>query len=624
MKKILLFSTALASLLLVGCTSDDLTVVQADELQNEQTPIMFSSKQGATTRDIAGKEAAALLGDKFVVSGYKGSSTATPGIIVFDNYSVVWEENTSNTTASNSTNWEYVGKDRIKHAIDNGITRQAIKYWDFSQPQYDFIAWSTGSKTAIYEGTPTAGQVLVSAITPANATGATGTAYTFKGAAADLEGCYIADLVTVKKASYGSDPVMFHFRSLGSKVRIALYETVPGYSVKDVYFYTDDVTGIDAAITNTDATLYTTTANDIYTQGTYTVYYPTVDDESDSDNNQAHVKFTGDGTQATTVGFSALNYQGKEDGEKGTDYLGRTSSNPSFAGEAATNYYTVYLPNENGTNLNLRVNYTLESIDGSGEVIKVYGASAIVPAQYASWKSNFAYTYIFKISDNTNGWTSTVSTDPAGLYPITFDAVAIETEEHTQATVTNVTSPTITTYQMGHDVSKNEYAAGDIYVQVMADGALKADLGSKGQLYTLSVAASEAEVMDALNIQASATTTAVTGRNGLVLTKATSDATITAVPGVDGNNITVAAGTAATFAATAATTYAYVYTVSTGTPEDKIEEATLTTAPDGWPTGYYTDAACTTAASAPFAAGTYYNKYTKNTSVYGVKVIKVE
>ena len=55
---------------------------------------------------------------------------------------------------------------------------------------------------------------------------------------------------------------------------------------------------------------------------------------------------------------------------------------------------------------------------------------------------------------------------------------------------------------------------------------------------------------------------APTGKNGIVLTKVASDAAITAIPGEDGNDITVTAGTAAKFAATT-NTYAYVYTVST-------------------------------------------------------------
>ena len=235
-KKIFFFSAALAGMILASCSSDDFSGIQDPEEFTSENPIVFSSLKTATTRaNITGAEAAALLGNKFVVSGKKGDNTASTGSIVFDNYLVEWAANTANTTESNSSNWEYVGKGRIKHAEDHGITNQTIKYWDYSKSQYDFIAWSTGSKTAIFEGTPGAGEVLVSAI---DLDAATTAAYTFTGTAADLSACYIADLVTVKKAQYGDTPVLLSFRQLGTKVRLGIYETVPGYSVKDVKFYT--------------------------------------------------------------------------------------------------------------------------------------------------------------------------------------------------------------------------------------------------------------------------------------------------------------------------------------------------------------------------------------------------
>lgn len=607
MKKFFLFAAVAAGMTLVSCTSDDFTGLNEPTPLGEKTPIAFGSFKSATTRaDITGKEAAELLGNKFVVSGYKGSTTATLGSIVFDNYEVVYEENTANTTESNTRNWEYVGKGRIKHAIDNGITSQTIKYWDYSEPQYDFIAWSTGTKTPIFEGTPGAGQVLVSAITPATATGATGQAYTFTGTAADLENCYIADLVTVKKANYGTDPVTLTFRSLGTKVRMAIYETVPGYSVKNVEFYSAAASNDASAAT---ARLFTTTANDIYTEGTYTVYFPTVDDAANADNNKAHVKFVGSGTQSTLVNYGAMNYTIAEEGEKGTKYLGRTSNTASFAGNADDNYYTLYIPNESGTNLNLRVNYTLESIDGSGEEIVVKGATAQVPSIYANWKSGFAYTYIFKISDKTNGNTgvydptkpddTTVNSDPAGLYPITFDAVVLNSEEDaTQETITTVSTPSITTYQKGSAVVNNdEYlaATGDIYVTVndgntestpdLANGKLQT-LTGKAALYTIPAGKTEADVIDALQFQDDdAAAGTIKGRSGLVLTQATLTLTDKVEYGPDGTVINVATDQAAKFTP-AAGTYAFVYTKKASTTTtDKFEAKTFAVGADV--TGYY-------------------------------------
>ena len=593
MKKINLLLIAAAGLFAASCVSDDLvTNTQDGPIVESESPILFgTTKKGMTRADVTGADAAALLGNKFVVSGYKGNTTATVGTMVFDNYSVTYTENTANTTESNSNNWEYVGVDRIKHAIDNGITSQTIKYWDYSQPQYDFIAWSTGSKTAIFEGTPADGEVLVSAITPQAATAPAtglGTAYTFTGKAADLQDCYIADLVTVKKANYGDDPVTFRFRQLGTKVRIALYETVPGYSVKNVEFYSAAASN-DASATN--AKLFTTTANDIYTSGTYTVTFPTVDTPASDDNNQAHVSFTGSGTQSTIVNWGGLNYTIAEEGEKtaGKVFLGRTSNTASFAGNADDNYYVIFMPNEDGTNLNLRVNYTLESIDGGGETIEVKGATAQVPGIYTQWKPGFAYTYIFKISDKTNGTTgvydptkpddTTVNSDPAGLYPITFDAVVENAEDNdaTQETITTVSAPSITTYQKGSTViNDNEYqaATGDIFVTVndgdtestpdLANGKLQT-LTGKAALYTIPAGKTEAEVVDALQMQDDdAAAGTIKGRSGLVLTEAAFTLVDKVEFGVDGNAVDVATDQAMRFTP-AAGTYAFVYTKKAAT-----------------------------------------------------------
>lgn len=635
MKKYLFFAAALVAL--ASCSDEQFVGSNSpntpDAIGDNNGAIVFNTGTKTITReDHVGADAANLLNEHFTVAGFKGAgdvtATAATGT-VFDNYVVNWTENTAATTESNTSDWEYVGITAVAPSTLAGNT-QSIKYWDYSADQYDFIAYSTGTATAVTE-TPTDGQVQVSAISAPNATTA---AYTLKGAAADLAKCYIADMVTAYKDGTDTkhkyqDEVQLTFRALASKVRIALYETVPGYSVKDVKFYTDAATTLATGTSSTDATLFTiaTAAKDnFYTAGTYTVSFPTVGKSnlSNSDYNKAHVSFAADASgKTTTKSFGNLNLVGRDYKETdATNYIGRTSATASFAGTTSP-YYQIAMPNEEGTVLELRVDYTLLSVDGSGEEIKVHGATAFVPAIYAAWKPNYAYTYIFKISDNTNGWTSIVDSDPTGLYPITFDAVVLETEDNTQSTITTVATPSITTYQKGHDITKDEYAAGDIYVQVIATGTLKTDLGTNGQLYTLSRAATEAEVMDALNIQTASDATTITGRNSLVLTKATSDATITAVPGADGNDITVAAGAAAKFAATA-NNYAYVYYTGTDEADTEFNTAVkLTAEPTGWPTGYYTDEACTTAATTTYADGTYYQKYTNLNKVYGVKVIKV-
>ena len=625
MKNFRFLLAAVAGIVLASCSNDDFIggsdVAQRNASNGE---ITFASGMGAITRaDIVGADAATLLGSKFIVLGMKGDGTAAGMTPVFQNYLVQWQANSAGTSESNTHDWEYAGITAVDPSPIKGTT-QTIKYWDYGTASYDFAAFSTGASSMITEGEPAAGQVLVSAI---EYNGTNGKGYTMQGAAADLAKCYIADMVTVEKADY-QKTVQMKFRSMGTKVRMAIYETVPGYAIKDVKFYTDDTTPITTGASSTDATLIG--ANAFKTSGEYTVTYPTIglSNKGKSDYNKAHVKLGATSTAASNFGFGTLNYVAGEGSlASGNNYLGRTLTNASYAGTST--YYQTVLPNEEGTSLELRIDYTLVSIDGSNEEIKVHGAKAFVPSTYTKWLPNYAYTYVFKISDNTNGKTSTASGDPEGLFPITFDAVVVDSEEHTQSTITTVTLPSVTTYQKDHVVSSDEYTAakGDIYVQVSQDGTPKADLNTAGKskLYTLSALKSEAEVMDALNIQASATANSVTGRNGLTLTEANIANDITTIVGPDGNDIAVTAGTAAKFTP-AAGNYAYVYMVEDKGDTDIFTAVSFASQPGDWASSglYFEDPTGTTPASTFEANNTYYKKYVDLNTVYSVKVIKVQ
>ena len=656
---------AIAAVGLASCADDVFVGDNSPNVVEETTvddgSIRFSGGFKAITRaDHVGADAASMLNNKFVVGGFKGSTTAATGL-VFDNYVVKWTENTAGTTESNTSDWEYVGITGSNLSPVTSVTTQTIKYWDYSQVLYDFVAYSTGTATAV-STTPTDGEIKVTAFNT------TDHSFTLTGGETDLTKCYIADRVTVLQADFGKE-VTLSFRNLAAKVRVALYETIPGYSVKKVEFYHDDGgatgTGINANISsNTDATLIGT----FYTGGSYNVTYPGTT-SGQPDFNKAHVTFTSTSYPNDTYRtFGALNLTTGEGTKTDTQIFLKTSSNdPSFAGTST--YYQTVLPNEVGGAMVLRINYTLEANDGQGEEITVHGAKAYVPAGFAQWLPNYAYTYIFKISDNSNGWTSTSETDPAGLYPITFDAVVVDSEENTQTTITTVATPSITTYQKGHVYTDGpEYAAGseDIYVQVMMNGTLVSDLATKGQLYTLSADETEAEVLNALSIQEyTSVANTIAGRNKLTLTEATSAADFTTIPREDGNTISITAGQAASFDATAGT-YAYVY--DTGTYNDGIGVSfaeqpadwahgnyytnaacttpatsfvanttyyqkkairsyvvTTTTQPTDWGhADYYTDEACTTKATTWAANTNYYKKFIVDNKIYGVKVIKVQ
>lgn len=638
MKKYLFLAAAVT--VMASCSDNTYMGDVENGAQGQNGVINFMSATGGLTRaDLTGQDAAKELNYAFVVGGFKGATsvTSTAGATVFDNYNVGYTANTANTTTSNSSNWEYVGLDvNPLSSIYQAGDKQTIKYWDYSQAQYDFIAYSLGT-----------GGATVTRITPSTATSSTGGAYTLTGTTAQLKTVHISDLETVLNANY-NNPVTLRFRKLAAKVRMALYETVPGYSVENVKFYTSDA-AIDGGSTSETAALYASSSV-LPTEGTYTVFFRTVNSaEPASDKNKAHVAFTTSTSTQTNQTFGSLtaNYTIAERHENaGNHYLGRASNSPTYAG--TTPFYQDVLPLETGTALTLKVDYTLRSIDGSQETIKVVGAKAVVPAIYAQWKPGYAYTYIFKISDNTNGYTSGVESDKlSGLHAITFDAVVIQTEEHNQETVTTVATPSITTYQNDPAVNasaNNEYVAGTVYAMVMNDGTLKNDLNGvadpakdAAKLYSLNRSATEAEVMEALNMQTKVDGTTIYGRNGLVLTPATIDNAIhdEGIPGTDGNKIDVADGEASKLTVAAGTTYAYVYTVTqkTGVDTNKYEVVPVEVGTTVIPDDYYTyNGSAYSAVTSSDKDGegkaktgvTYYAKYTVNNGVYAVKVIKVK
>lgn len=648
MKKYLFI--AASALALASCSSEDFVGTEGGNVETgANKAINFAGETGKTTRagSIKGASAADLLGEKFYVLGTKGTlgNDNPTDTKVFDNYQVTWEANTAGTTSDNTNDWRYEGLDFTalnKTATTGG--KQTIKYWDYSQPQYDFIAYSIGSNTLVTEdNTISTGNVYGSSIETPKGTGYK--SYTLKGSSiTDLQKCYYTDIVTVENANYGK-PVTFTFKNITAKVRVAFYETVPGYTVSDLQFYTDNTTGkanlSDEA--NQKATLFTTGTDKLTKNGQMDVIYPEVgsSNKTKAAYNKAFVTVTSQETE-TSIALGKVNYATN-------NVLATSAKTASMAGTLSDSYYTPVLPVAKATPLTIRMNYTLTSEDGSGETIKVYGAKAVIPAAYTAWQPNHAYTYIFKISDNTNGTTST-TTNKEGLFPITFDAVVNDVAENdfTHESITTVSTPSVTTYAWDDTNKKvvkayngevDQYPEGsDIYFSVTTTdtdnkAATKSDLNNKGKLYTLSGTnadkATEAEVIDALQVRTSAGTEDladnVTGRNNLTLTAATTTLPTT-IPTEDGKDITVSANTVALLKSSSANTYAYVYFVKDDTDETFVTAVKGDGTTKANTNEYYTDYACETvvAENTTLDANTiYYKKYTNNKKVYGVKVVKV-
>ena len=564
------FIAAASALALASCSSDDfLGEIQGNEQNGATSAINFGGDTGKITRATTkGNAAADLLENNFVVVGFKGSKTdvANNETYAFDHYNVNFKDGSAFSTESNRAGWEYVNQDmKVKGAdkslAQSGASQQTIKYWDHSCASYDFIAFSMGKKDAASKyATPTH-------VDKANLATA---AYTLTGDVNTLSECYISDMKTVTEPNYNKTSVSMSFRHLASKVRMALFEIVPGYVISDVKFYTDTTS---PTTDNTEGTLI----GEFNNSGTLTVFFPTTGTvhATEKDYNKAHVRFTKSTTAGETgvlnhKGFGAVNYNNQVEGTipAGKTYLSQNAADPSYCGAG----YQNVLPSEGKPSaITLRIDYKLTSVDGSKETINVKGATATVPAEYTEWKSGYAYTYIFKISQDTNGSTGGSST---GLTAISFDAVVVDDEANgLQETITTVSDNSFTTYGYKDDkvtTNGNEYVNGtDIYatVYVPAAGEDPAKTVAPQKLYTVTLedgatqTINEASVANALvkgTHDATTKTWTVTDYAGkkMVVTETTGVAsTVTSVPAGPGDTLKVNALKWTCVATDPATTY---------------------------------------------------------------------
>lgn len=492
MRKYLIF--AASALALASCSSDDFLGENPGNVQNATTAINFGGEAGKITRATSneGTDVEKLDG-QFKVYGVKNVNGLWQRVFV--NYSV-WDVADKNTT-SNTNGWEYVGKKGTTglgtgNITLNGPEDQTIKYWDYSASEYNFVA---GSPIDAFAYNTPHDATSGTKITDATVSKLAGHIYANEaGPALEANPVYIADPVKAKKANNDyKKTVTFNFQRQQSMVRVGFYETIPGYTITDIKFYDADGT----VSTGNNIILYSST-NDYFVGGT------NVSGKVTYDWTTATPSYTFAYTDNTNLKKSKNWYAGKLGTLENTStaqvkHLYGTDKDMS----ATTGYFTV-LPTPAATPesaILIKCDYTLTADDHSGEEIHVKGATAAIPAAFSRWKANTRYTYLFKISDNTNGTTGdpTNPDDPAGLYPITFDAVVQEVE---QGTTTTVATPSITTYQEGSVVGNTiEYKTGkEIDVTVSdADGnklTLNTDGATVGSVavYKFTDAITEAEI----------------------------------------------------------------------------------------------------------------------------------
>lgn len=400
-----------AAIALASCTNEEFVGESHKTTVEEQVSIDFGSNAQARTR-ATHEESARLLGNTFCVYGSKTKGTVTTPL--FDNYLVQYTAGSAGSTDTNEKDWEYDGLTSKKGAT------QGPKYWDFSAQHYDFVAASGLAANEVIANATDGMRINVSD-------------------AAAMTSIYVSDRVTATptvQAATATTPatmayrntVQLQFRRLGAQMRVGFYETVPGYAVKELIFYYIGApsgsyeVGVGGAFPKS---------------GKYTVTY-------DDATNAAKVKFMGSGNITEySSRFGQLDYTSAEsqEGVAGKPYLavdgsasatavnkflGTTSTAATYGKGTYTidgtpgvlSDYKPILPNEsNSLKMQLRLDYTLVALDGSGDEIHVRDAYVSVPVEYLKWKPNYSYTYLFKISDASNGYTGeggggTITTGP--------------------------------------------------------------------------------------------------------------------------------------------------------------------------------------------------------------------
>lgn len=425
MRKLFLYLAISAGIVFASCANDDIVNESQNEVQS-LTPISFRmNKKNITRADVMLQNTNHY---NFGVFGYK-SSDATNNIMA--NYLVGYNDNANKKgyymTLDNQTtlgdlaetvngqsywayeklgsaDYDYEGTDgfytKDATAYMSNVANQYLRYWDKNAATTSFYAYApyiNGAGTATYDNST---KVL---------TIPDGSLVDGYDDASKCEYMYAA--TTVNKADYGND-VVLSFKRLNSKVNIKFYEVIDGYSVKiiDLGNGKNDVQAAAAVKSGTT-----------YSAGTY------------YQKSGFSIDFSSSITSPTInqlTGTTANNTRPLVFAEPTADEIGTTKE---AASPSATTYYAI--PKNNTTGFTFHVSYVLTST--TGEKITVRNATVFVPADKCNWAPNTAYTYIFKITKNSNG-----STDPdkdntidptspevdeeKALYPIVFDGVKVE------------------------------------------------------------------------------------------------------------------------------------------------------------------------------------------------------
>ena len=448
MKKFIYLAVGVA--LMASCSSDfDLS--EGGGNAGGSDVIGFQMRTGNTSRATTGLQSAGHY--NFGVFGYKKNDKVNP---IMGNYLVGYldakgyQPGTGSTVgdqpgvADGTSYWMY---EKMGYGQFNGTYAgetvnpntpyasnnegQYLRYWDKSADHTCFYAYApyvntgaTGKTVTYVDGTPKGSSHDTYVLTIPNGTIKHGfddpSTYEFMYASAK-----------VLVGDYGHD-VSLKFNRLNAKVNIKFWEDIEGYSVRLI----DLTSAYGVAAT------------------------PSIKNGGGSYGYQKGTIYTANGAKIQFNANAAFQSLKQYAGETTSDPLNFKTPTASLIGEnrvmatpSPSTYYAIpkgstagVLPNDADnytdvgtlhdslakTGLTFHVSYEL--ISTTGEKITVTDATVHVPKDYCNWEANKHYTYIFRITKNSNGSTGTTNPDPTdpevptvnALYPIVFDNCVVE------------------------------------------------------------------------------------------------------------------------------------------------------------------------------------------------------
>lgn len=246
---------------------------------------------------------------------------------------------------------------------------------------------------------------------------------------------YMYASTKVDDVNYGHD-VSLDFKRLNAKVNIKFWEDIPGYSVHMIDLGT--VSGTDYTISAVPSIKDGATGTYGYTNGK--IYTSNGVKIQFANGAKTDIKQYKGATSQSPLAFATPTDAQISDNRPGatpsktTYYAIPKGSSAQVLKDDAANIGALEAcdPALAETGLTFHVSYEL--ISTTGEKITVKDATVHVGKDYCKWEENKAYTYIFKITTNSNGSTGDVTPDPTNpavptetaLYPIVFDNCTVE------------------------------------------------------------------------------------------------------------------------------------------------------------------------------------------------------